>query len=175
MTSQRDDPLPQLLNHLFAEQVQAVLQVRQKLQLGRLRLRGAGPQRLHLHEVEGELTSARRRLVSSRRQREPPLLTPSLCLPRRLKGTVPGPRSHHQRHQRSLLCWFLLHLFPEVHSDDRGLLLPQDLRMVNSQVKICREDNPSRVSYDNFFAFCRFQSLILNNIQERSIPIYEFR
>lgn len=32
-----------------------------------------------------------------------------------LSGAVPGPRSHHQRHQRRLLCWFLLHLFPEVH------------------------------------------------------------
>lgn len=69
---------------------------------------------------------------------ELPLLTWWPCHPF-AKGAVPGSRSHHQRHQRSLLCWLLLHLFPEVHSDDRGLLLPQDLGMVNSQVKICHK------------------------------------
>ncbi|XP_008313305.1 uncharacterized protein LOC103382329 isoform X3 [Cynoglossus semilaevis] len=45
-------------------------------------------------------------------------------------GAVPGPRSHNQRHQRSVVCWILLHLLPEIYSHHRGLLLPQELRMV---------------------------------------------
>lgn len=45
-------------------------------------------------------------------------------------GAVSGPWPHNQRHQRSFLCGILLHLLPEIHSDDRGLLLPQELWMV---------------------------------------------
>lgn len=51
-------------------------------------------------------------------------------LPHPHAGTVPGPRPHNQRHQRCFLCRVLLHLLPEVGSLHRGLLLPQELRMV---------------------------------------------
>ena len=52
------------------------------------------------------------------------------CLPPVSAGALPGTWPHHQRHQWSILCGFLLHLLPEVNCLNRRILLPSQLRVV---------------------------------------------
>lgn len=99
-----------------------------------------------------------------------------------LSGAVSSSWPHDQRHQRCFLCGLLLHLLPEVHSHHWGLLLPQKLRVVNVESErkstrlsyfCCISDQPSFMLAS--FSLCRYQSLSLNHIGERSMSIYEFR
>lgn len=57
-------------------------------------------------------------------------LTLTLCAH---AGAVPSPGPHDQGHQWCFLCRLLLHLLPEVSGLHRGLLLPQELRVVRTE------------------------------------------
>lgn len=103
-----------------------------------------------------------------------PSVTTTLFLPAP-SGAVPRSRPHYQRHKWRLLRRLLLHLFPEVHSHRRGLLLPPELRMVNSGIfkpHLPLQNTPLMLISAHIR---RYQSLNLNHVREHSMPIYEFR
>lgn len=96
-------------------------------------------------------------------------------------GAVPSSRSHNQRHQWCVLRRLLLHLFPEVYSHYRGLLLPQELWMVTWKTKLSDVFIYLKCKHNVICCcfcidgICRYQSVSLSHVPEHSMPIYEFR